>query len=186
MGIRKRNKKRTWEEARIAGSNYARTLLNESDRGATLLLAEKLNEALGSLHKSVIGSHLATGSGAMVKKLFGYSAPLSNFSSRIDLAAAYGLITADQLHDLHCIRELRNEAAHGTEHFSFDDQEIRLAILSLKSLPENRTTLQYRSPSKKRLFECAEALDAVLCQSSFEFAIRNLKGRHYEPPGPKA
>ncbi len=61
-------------------------------------------------------------------------APLGAFSSRITACYAFGLITPDEHHDLHQLRKIRNDFAHGM-HTSFETQSVidRCATLRHKA-----------------------------------------------------
>ena len=111
---------------------HIRRVFSESDRGCMLLTGASLDDSLGLLHKSHIGS-VVPASKKLLKELFRPYAPLSSFKSRIDLAYAYGLISQEDRDDLEVIRELRNEAAHTTNDFTFQSEEIRTRVLKLRA-----------------------------------------------------
>ena len=50
--------------------------------------------------------------------------PLGSFRAKILAAYASGLLTAPDARDLHLIRKIRNDFAHGLHGLSFDDQSI--------------------------------------------------------------
>lgn len=117
---------------------YFHTLLKESDRGCVLLSTSRMDEFLADLHATHIRS-TAQVSARFIRELFGSHGPLSTFSAKIDLAFAYGLISAADQEDLHRIRALRNAAAHTTAAFSFALTECQASVAKLtapKRIPQ--------------------------------------------------
>jgi len=109
---------------------YFRTLFEESDRGAVLLEASRLDEVLKDLHRT----HIRSISGApqkFVKSLFDTHAPLSTFAARIQLGYGYGLVRRDDYLDLECLRKIRNDVAHSTSEFSFRCAQTRKRVFAL-------------------------------------------------------
>ena len=109
---------------------YFRTLLEESDRGAVLLEASRLDDLLKDLHRT----HIKSTSGApqkFLKSLFETHAPLSTFAARIQLGYGFGLVHRDDYLDLECLRKLRNDVAHSTSEFSFRCAEMRTRVFAL-------------------------------------------------------
>jgi len=47
--------------------------------------------------------------------MFSGYGPLASFSSKIDMAYSFGLITKSEAEDLHIIRKIRNECAHSID-----------------------------------------------------------------------
>ena len=68
---------------------------------------------------------------AFIGQLFAPNAPLSTFSSRIKLAYGYGLISAEDRSDFDVMRDIRNDAAHTTELFSFYLPKVRESVKRL-------------------------------------------------------
>ena len=106
-------------------------LLSESDRGCIVLLAARLENDLGELHKMHIRRVGPTAS-KMLRSLFDPYGPLSSFSAKISIAYAYGLIEEAEYHDLELLRKLRNKAAHCGNNFSFEQSPFSGFISSLK------------------------------------------------------
>lgn len=92
----------------------------ESDRGAILLCAAWLDDALALLLRNRL-----TDDSAIVDKLFGIDQPLGTLSSRIKMAYCLGLIDEDVRKDLDTIRGIRNEFGHVRKPLSFEDQSIK-------------------------------------------------------------
>jgi len=112
--------------------SYFRSLFKESDRGAVLISATRLEEKLELLHRACITQKVPD-SKKVLEELFRPYAPLSSFSAKIQLAYAYGLIDADDYSDLSIIRRIRNDAAHTSVEFSFEPQEVSQKITHLKA-----------------------------------------------------
>lgn len=112
--------------------SYFRSLFKESDRGAVLISATRLEEKLELLHRKSI-SHRVTDAKKLLDELFRPYAPLSSFSAKIQLAHAYGLIDAEDYADLNIIRKIRNDAAHTSVEFSFEAKDISQRVTHLKA-----------------------------------------------------
>ncbi len=112
--------------------SYFRSLFKESDRGAVLISATRLEEKLELLHRTHI-THQVADPKKVLEELFRPYAPLSSFSAKIQLAYAYGLIDAEDYADLNIIRKIRNDAAHTSVEFSFEPPEIAQKITHLKA-----------------------------------------------------
>ncbi|MDW9902069.1 hypothetical protein GOA77_09360 [Sinorhizobium meliloti] len=78
-----------------------------SDRGVVLLLGSILDDYLYRILKSFMIDNAAA-----TEQLLGVNRPLSEFSGKIDLCHALGLIATDEAKVLHKIREIRNGFAH--------------------------------------------------------------------------
>ena len=106
----------------------------QSDRGCAIIATSWLEEELKAALKSVL-----SGNERAWKKLFSSTAPLANFSSKIELAALIGIIDESTYFDLHAIRKIRNEFAHEIttadhEALSFDAPHIRDRCYSLRAI----------------------------------------------------
>lgn len=92
----------------------------ESDRGAVLLCAAWLDDALALLLRNRLVDVTAT-----VDKVFGFDQALGTFSSRITMAYCLGLIDEQMRKDLDTIRGIRNDFGHVRKPLSFEDQSIK-------------------------------------------------------------
>jgi DNA-binding MltR family transcriptional regulator len=105
---------------------YAKLFSGESDRGAVVLAASYLDSLLGDLFRAAMAED------ASCDALLGGFGPLSAFSSRIEVAYAFGLLASEIRDDLNLIREIRNDFAHnvGTASFGTLGVRDRCAVLS--------------------------------------------------------
>lgn len=93
----------------------------ESDRAVALLSAAYLDELL----RDLISTVMLLDSEKAKKDIFeGPAAPLSTFSSRIQIAYCLRLITKEQKQDLDHIRQIRNDFAHKLLGLSFETDKI--------------------------------------------------------------
>lgn len=105
----------------------------DSDRAAAIVGAAWVEEALGDSISSFLESHAES-----AKRLFNGSAPLASFSAKIDLARLLGITDDEIRSDLHSIRVIRNEFAHGIAHksdhsrLSFSTPHIKDRCLALR------------------------------------------------------
>ncbi len=79
---------------------------SESDRGAILILGAYIDELLDDLVRAACVSDEAG------ETLLEFRRPAGDFSSRIDLCTAFGLIHSSEQKALHILRRIRNAAAH--------------------------------------------------------------------------
>ena len=93
------------------------TLLEESDRGAIIIGATKVEEQLSLYIQSILPKSSAT----YRKKLLKYPGILSSFNSKIELAYAFRLIDKKLYASLNSLRILRNKAAHSPTSLSISD-----------------------------------------------------------------
>jgi DNA-binding MltR family transcriptional regulator len=91
----------------------------ESDRGAALVAAAMLDDAL----RELLGKHLVKPDNKD-RDLLGRSKPLGTFSARIDAAFQVGLVSAYLARDLHLIRQIRNEFAHHPLECTFQSARV--------------------------------------------------------------
>jgi hypothetical protein len=104
-----------WEEKKEEEKNrefkeikeFIKEFGSESDRAAVILGAAKLDT---SLYLLLTRALLPTAGNE--DELFEGEAPLSSFSSKINLAYRLGLIDSQFAHALHLIRKIRNSFAH--------------------------------------------------------------------------
>jgi DNA-binding MltR family transcriptional regulator len=123
----------------VTSIEYFRTYFSESDRGCVLIVAEELDKMLKDLHMA----HIEASSGAnsdLRKRLFSYNGPIGHFAARIQVAYAYGLISKQTYEDLERLREIRNDAAHTSQNFSF--YNIIEKIVAMKAVERNISHLK--------------------------------------------
>lgn len=101
-------------------------LTDESDRGAAIVGAALLEDALVTMLKERMS--LDKMSQKQVKDIFDLSGPLSNFSSKISIAFAFGFIDKLTFNDLQIVRKIRNKFAHSMDGLSFDDEEVKSQV----------------------------------------------------------
>jgi DNA-binding MltR family transcriptional regulator len=82
-------------------------LQRETDRGAALVGAAFLDDAVRALIRAALVADSKTAEG-----LFEYPGPLHSLAARTDLAYCMGLIGKAAYQDMRLIRELRNRFAH--------------------------------------------------------------------------
>lgn len=105
------NKKEPSDSSPEAGflglpKSFTALLSKESDRGAILILGAYLDEILSLIVRaSCVSDNLG-------KELLKHRGPAGDFSSRIALCQAMGLISSDEANALNCLRRIRNAAAH--------------------------------------------------------------------------
>ncbi len=102
----------------------------ETDRGAAVLGAAYVDQALEHLlRKRLLGGK------KLKDELLSTDKPLGSFSARIKVAFAVGALNKTAYHDLEIIRRIRNEFAHQTMGFSFQNPGIASRCQQLR-LPE--------------------------------------------------
>ena len=92
----------------------------ESDRGAALSAAAVLEDRL----EEIIKAFLIDGKSSL-KLLDGFNAPIVNFSSKILLAHALGLLQDDEFQQIELLRRIRNQFAHTWEYLNFESNSIK-------------------------------------------------------------
>jgi hypothetical protein len=135
MGTIKRERFKTPSSISSKFEEMARQLENETDRGAALVGAAWLDATLESML-----SQFLIDEPPKVDRLFSQNGPLSTFSARIDMTYCLGFYGPKTYHDLHLIREIRNDFAHHIEEATFNDQSIRDRCDSLRNIPPGLTT----------------------------------------------
>lgn len=144
-------------------NRFFETLASESDRGLVLTIGSILDAQCGEWLTSIFSQGNADSrKGAM--RSFG------SFASRINGLHALGLLSDAAAKDLHAIRALRNDAAHGWAKFELDEQVAKDRIDPLASgiktvhHAEGQATLH---PRAKLMFSGAALL--------FSLSMRNGK-----------
>ncbi|HKC68800.1 MAG TPA: hypothetical protein VKG26_11265 [Bacteroidia bacterium] len=99
----------------------------ESDRASVILVTALIDEELTTLLKL----YLIPTPTSTDEVFDGANAPLSNFSSKINLAYRLGLITGKFARDLHLIRRIRNQFAHNVYGCNFEEGGIKQRVEEL-------------------------------------------------------
>jgi DNA-binding MltR family transcriptional regulator len=122
---------------------YQHAVHEESFRGGLLVAAAHLDESLLQLLVNFMVPEKS------MLKLFEYRGPLGDFSSKIDMSYAFGLISKDEHHDLHIIRKIRNTVAHcqslEEEARSIEDQASNLihGVEDAESGDDSRSAIHF-------------------------------------------
>ena len=98
----------------------------ESNRSQAVIIGAELEHAL----LEILQKHLLPHS-KKDDSLFEPNGPLGSFAARIDIAHRLGLIPEDWHHDLHLIRKIRNEFAHGKGGTNLEMPRIKSCIEKL-------------------------------------------------------
>lgn len=100
---------------------------NESDRAAVILASALLDDALTTL----LRTHLVPCSSSSDSLFDNTNSPLSNFSSKIDMANRLGLISTQLTRDIHLVRKIRNSFAHDVFGCDFEDGSVKNRVREL-------------------------------------------------------
>jgi len=100
---------------------------DESDRACVILAASLLDNALFSLLQARLAP-CSTNSDPLFDSA---NAPLSTFSSRIEISYRLGLLSARFCRDLHLVRRIRNDFAHNITGCNFEESSVRDRIQAL-------------------------------------------------------
>lgn len=103
------------------------SLNSGSDQSVAIVGAALLESTL----ERMIIHQLKVSDAKLVEQLFDNRGPLSDFSSKILIAVAFGIISKQDGAHLHTIRHLRNAFAHSRVPLSFSTPEIRREVESL-------------------------------------------------------
>jgi DNA-binding MltR family transcriptional regulator len=99
---------------------------SETDRACAVLARSLLEHTLARLFQA----HFVAD--AAVRDILEGQSALATFSARIRVAEALGWLSPDEASDLHRIREIGNDFAHGLDHeMNFDEQSIRDRVNAL-------------------------------------------------------
>jgi DNA-binding MltR family transcriptional regulator len=140
--------------------------MGESDRGVVLLGAAWIDDALGELMESYF-----VDSRKLASELLRFPGPISNFAARTTLAAALGLITEEERHDIDLVRRIRNDAAHVAKAVNFSDEASSLVqrCAEFHTFTE-KTKASY--PEPRRRFLLAVAWLVVKIEAARENLVR--------------
>jgi DNA-binding MltR family transcriptional regulator len=97
-------------------------LSNESDRGAILIGASKVEEHLLNLVLIILPKSTKSYTNYLIK----YPGPISSFSGKIELLYAFRIIDEEFYTSLNQLRSIRNKAAHTSEEFSLKELNTEL------------------------------------------------------------
>lgn len=104
-----------------------RKLAGETDTGIAIVSAAYVDDCL----KRLFSLNVDTSSRKIFKVITEFNGPLGTFSSRIDLAFAFGLISKNTHQRLNSIRKIRNDFAHHPFGISFNTEKIKNKILGI-------------------------------------------------------
>ena len=127
---------------------------NESDRASVILVASLMDEALTSLLKN----YFVTVPHSSDPLFDSSTAPLSTFSSKIDIAHRTGLLSNKLSRDIHLIRKIRNSFAHDIYGCSFDNGSVKSRVDELYKSAVELTDRATSSPREKFLYISAAIL----------------------------
>jgi len=130
--LRRFYKNKSRSPAEIA-KDLAGELVGTSDRGAVIILAAFIHDALSGF----LAEGLIPLSDDEREYAFRSDGPLGSFSSRIDMAYLFGGLSKDTRDRLHDLRELRNACAHTTIPISFKNAELRNVARRITRHPIN-------------------------------------------------
>lgn len=114
----------------------------ESDRASVILTSAMLDEALRELLTAVL-LDCSTSEDPLFD---GANAPLSTFSSRIEMAFRLGLISRTFAKCLHMTRKIRNTFAHDIAGCKFDSHSVTSRIQEMKRSTPDQSGLAYLFP----------------------------------------
>ncbi len=120
-----------WGEE-LAGrwSELVDEIKGESDRGAAIVVAARIEEGLEVLLKAKLTPSISS-----EDELFDIPyAPLQSLSAKIDLAYRIGVISPDVWASLHLLRKLRNDFAHSSGKLDFAAQQVQSHVRQLFKL----------------------------------------------------
>jgi hypothetical protein len=151
--------------------NIRTELQAQTDRGAAIIGAAIIEDFLTDALKNRL---ILTAD--VSRRLFSHEAngPLADFSAKINIAFAVGLIEADQRADLHNTRRIRNRFAHTPEPLDFSDKKIATWCFQFRTIKEHT-----RSPRERYLGLCGgtSAYFAAICHPTAKLqSIRSVPG----------
>jgi len=115
-------------------NDVQKELTEQTDRGAALVAAAYLDDALKEMLQKYFAGEQRTVDGA-----FKGNGLVASFSNRIALAYFLGLLTETERRDMNLIRRIRNDFAHVHESISFNEppSSQRCLELEMRSVFEN-------------------------------------------------
>jgi hypothetical protein len=137
-------------------------LRDETDRGAVIVAAALLEDAL----ESMLLARLVPSPERDDELFHGPYAPLSTFSAKIDFAYRVGLIRLSVRSSLHLLRRIRNEFAHSATTGSFESQSVVSRLRELFKLNKDifealHEDIRSEPSEVSEILERAEGKDGV-------------------------
>lgn len=123
----------------------------QSDRGVAIIVAAYVDAKLKEVLEAFFSDNLSKKQSEAIFE--GPTAPLGTFSSRIRMAHAMGLIGPKTEHDLHIIRDLRNDFAHRLLILDFSNELVIRRCRSLKLADISLLGGTPRPEPRKRLIQ---------------------------------
>ena len=143
------------ERARIDAGKYDfdlsdaisvfRKMTTETDTGIAIVSAAYFDECL----KNLFFLGIDNTSKSQFDKLVNFGGPLGTFSSRINLAFGFSMISKDTHQSLDSIRKIRNEFAHSPFDITFNTERIRNKVIEIKQ-NHKKFLLEVRKSKKLR------------------------------------
>lgn len=146
-------------------------LHEESDRACAVLGVATLDALLENLLR---GSTLSDSP----KELYEGSGALATFAAKIDVAYSFGLISAEERHDLHLLRKIRNDFAHAVNHvLAFETRAVadRVHALALPQILDGHPILAGTNDTIRWRLEVGVALLIVILS---DFRVRAVRSPH--------
>lgn len=168
----KPKKKPSFDELSAIRHKVYGNLEAESDRGVALVTGDYLSNLLEALLRQVFVDDDTTATRKVLDGLFVEAGPLGSFATRIRLAYLMGLVGTDTYHALGVIRDMRNEAAHSIEPFSFESPQVRDACRRLTEWEDYQQRSDEASQTGRQQFMFAMWWVAV------ELMLRTGRRRH--------
>ena len=111
----------------IRPADYVKHLKKESDRGAIILAASLVDDAL----KEALGRKLEAANSDEKTRIFDHMGSLGTFSSKIALAQALSIISRTVRKQIEIIKECRNVAAHAHIAVDFTTPQVVTGLVNM-------------------------------------------------------
>jgi hypothetical protein len=144
--------------------------IKESDRAAVILIAAVIDEKLTTILKSKL-IPVPTSDDNFFD---GVNAPISTFSSKIDLSFRLGLISAKLCRDIHLIRKIRNFFAHDIYGCNFENGMVKSRTMELYKTCGLMDVYEYFIEIKSPYIEPGTRGIFLFVTSSIIFHLNNL------------
>jgi hypothetical protein len=166
-------KSKTHSQAQVAA--FLEELKSQTDRGTAVIAAAVLDDLLEML----LTARLVELHGERHDRLFKKTgAPLSSFSSKIEMCFAVGVISNEARLAMHLIREVRNEFAHRIEQITFDHPDVATKI-ETRILPDIR---KLGKKNREMFIDSFSAVALIIYStlSAADIRIKSLEATHQE------